>query len=392
MRLLDAALLPYAIPLRRAYRSARGRHTDRRGYLFRLEGPDRIVGIGEAAPLDDRTETLDGARAALEAVVRWVRSGAHGAEELLARLPPPGGSRDRDRAAQPPGPLPELHGAPAARAAVATALFDLLSRREELPLHRWLADRWTGGRRPPAWVPVNAVLPGAPPERLARAAAEAVRRGFRCLKLKVGLDDGTDVAGARAVRAAVGAGVGIRLDANGAWSFEQARERLRELEPLHIEYVEQPLPAAEYGAMARLRAISPIAVAADEAVRDPFSARRLVEAGAADVLVLKPAVLGGPDVALEIAHDVEVAGIAAVVTSALDGVTGRLAALHTVAALGPRPRASGLATGTLLSHEVARGEERLERGRLLVPDAPGLGAYWPEEPGAPPTATRTIGP
>ena len=64
--------------------------------------------------------------------------------------------------------------------------------------------------------------------------------GLRDIKVKVGFDD--DVARVTAVREALGPGASLRLDANGAWSFDRAVEVLNAVAPLRIAAVEQPLP------------------------------------------------------------------------------------------------------------------------------------------------------
>lgn len=391
-RILDARVLPYSLPLTRPWRTAEGERRRREGALLAVRatwagdggeargelgvagGDLGRQGLGEAAPLPGRTETLDRCRETLERAAGGLRTERPALEEALEWLeawlrelrPTPAGSR-------------------AARAAVATALLDLRAREAGLPLAWWLAAPVPGGAEPATRVPVNAALPAGSLDETVEAARRAVAGGFRCLKLKVGREPDRDLERVRAVRDAVGTEVDLRLDANGAWTVAEAPRRLKSLASLGIEYVEQPLPAgsdaesrgAALADLARLRESSPIPLAADESASDPAAARAVLVRRAADVLILKPATLGGPDVALDVALRARRVGVEVVVTSALDGVVGRLAALHTAAALGPELRACGLATGGFLAAEVAEGEERLEAGSLSVPAGPGLGARLP---------------
>lgn len=368
MKIVTAEVVDYALPLRAPYRTARRERGERRGFLLRLVGEAGPEGLGEAAPVEGRTEGLPEARGALEAFACGVEGAGLGAEELLAVL-----AGVAETAALR---VPSLE-TPAARAAVATATFDLLSAAEGLPLCAWLSDTWLDRRAPADRVPVNAMLPILDLEATVEAATGAVLRGFGCLKLKVGLDDAGDVERVRAVREVVGPDVLLRLDANGAWSFDRAVAVLRELEDVAIEHVEQPLPPEALAAARRLRLETGIAVAADEAVGDAVAAVRIVRAHAADRLVLKPSTMGGPDEAIRAARVAEDAGLGVIVTTALDGLAGRLAALHTAAALGPGLPPCGLATAEFLAREIAAGEERLEGGELEVPDTPGLGARLP---------------
>lgn len=367
-------MAPYSLPLPRPWRTAEGERRYREGALVALRAEGGEEGLGEAAPLAGRTESLKRCREALERAAAALGTERPALDETLGWLE-----------ARLPELRPTPDGARAARAALATALFDLRAREAGVPLARWLAARSRLGEPAATRVPVNASLPAGSPDETVEAARRAVAGGFRCLKLKVGRDPDGDLERVRAVRDAVGTEIDLRLDANGAWTVAEAPRRLESLAPLGIEYVEQPLPAGSDGEsratalaeLGRLREASPIPLAADESASHPAAARAVLEWRAADVLILKPATLGGPDVALDVALRARRAGVEVVVTSALDGVVGRLAALHTAAALGPELRACGLATGGFLAAEVAEGEERLEAGSLSVPAGPGLGARLP---------------
>lgn len=373
-RAVGARVLPYSLPLAKPWRTAAGERRRREGAIVAVSTLDEVEGLGEAAPLPGRTEPLDRCLATLERAAAALRSGRPGLEEAASWLE---------------GRLPELRPSPggdrAARAALAAALLDLEARSAGVPLAAWLAARFRPGQPVATRVPVNASLPLAPTRDTVDAALAAVTEGFGCLKLKLGRAPGKDLERVRAVREAVGPGVSLRLDANGSWLSAEAPRWLDELVPFDIEYVEQPLApgedpegrAAALAEMARLRASSPLPLAVDESASDASGARAALEAEAADLLILKPTVLGGSDVALELALEARRVGVDVVITSALEGVVGRLAALHTAAALGPGIRPCGLATGRFLASEVAQGDERFEAGALVVPEGPGLGARLP---------------
>lgn len=405
-RVLGARVLPFALPLALPWRTSAGERRERRGALLRIrtaggaggDAEDGLEGLGEAAPLPGRTEPLEPCLATLERVARTLRRDGPPLAEALAwleaRIPELGTGADAHRAA---------------RSAVATALFDLAARVHGRPLAAWLVDRWRPGGTPAERVPLNATLLLAPIPETAERARRRMAEGFRCLKLKTGGDAGEERERVRAVREAVGGGVAIRLDANGAWRPDEAARRLEGLAPHGIDYVEQPLSPDPPGAgseallrLAALRRTSPVRLAVDESAADEAGARAVLEAGAADVLVLKPATLGGPDVALRVAERAARAGVEVVVTTALDGAVGRAAALHTAAALGPGVSPCGLATAGFLAAEVAEAEESREGGDLRVPRGPGLGARLasdgglageaPTDVGGPGAATRSAGP
>jgi L-alanine-DL-glutamate epimerase-like enolase superfamily enzyme len=272
---------------------------------------------------------------------------------------------------------------PAARHGVALAVADAAAR----DAGERLADRLAGdagvGAAPAESVPVNATVGDGTPDETAAEAGRAVDAGFDCLKLKVGARDlDADVERVRAVRDAVGDGVALRADANGAWDRETARRALDALAPFGLAYVEQPLPADDLGGLAALRGgdraegtdggdgDERVPIAADESV----AARGIgavLDAGAADAVVCKPMALGGPDRALAAALLARSAGVDPVVTTTIDAVVARTAAVHVAAAV-PDVSPCGLATGALLDEDLAPDPCPVAEGAVAVPPGPGL--------------------
>lgn len=209
-------------------------------------------------------------------------------------------------------------------------------------------------------VPVNATVPAVE----AREVASVLARfdGASTAKVKVaeaGQSLADDLARVREVRRLLGPSGRIRVDANGGWTVEQAVEALAALGSCGLEYAEQPCTSVEELALVRSR--TDVLIAADESVRKAADPLHVVRAGAADVLVLKVAPLGGVRPALQIADE---CGLPIVVSSALDTAVGIRAAVALAAALPDLPYACGLATGSLLSSDVA--DYRAVAGALTV--------------------------
>ena len=218
-------------------------------------------------------------------------------------------------------------------------------------------------------VPVNALVPAVDADTAAELAAEAVAAGMTTVKVKVGggalAEDADRVA---AVRAALGPGGRIRLDANGAWDVEDAIAALARLARFDLELVEQPVAGLD--ALARVRRRSAVPVAADESVRSLDDARRLAELQAADAVVVKVQPLGGVRAALQV---IEAAGVAAIVSSLYETSIGLAAGVALAAALPELPYACGLGTAALLAGDVV-ADPLLPTGGVLpvrrpVPDA-----------------------
>jgi O-succinylbenzoate synthase len=174
--------------------------------------------------------------------------------------------------------------------------------------------------------------------------------GCRTAKVKVaerGQSDAGDIARVAAVRDALGPAGKIRVDANGAWDVERAARMLRALAPLRLEYAEQP--CATLDEMAALRRRVDVPLAADESVRRAEDPLKVRAAGAADIVVLKVAPLGGVRAAMRVAA---ACGLPVVVSSAVDSSVGLAAGVALAAALPELPYACGLATMSLLTGDI----------------------------------------
>ena len=381
---------PFHLPLSTPLSTAAGTIEEREGFLIRVDSEDTGIderdadgpaiddpgvgkpGVGEATPLTGWTESHETCRAALDR-----------AADVLAE--------DGPREA-----LAEIDDAPAARHGLALALADARAGSRNEPLYQTLGADGRIER-----VPVNATIGDGSPEETAERVMDAVERGFSCLKLKVGARPvPEDLERVRAVRDAVGDGVELRLDANGAWVRAEAEQALDGLVGLGVSYVEQPLSADDLAGHTELRRHTTesaldgttgsteggsgdsegrVRIALDESVAevgiDPILRRNV-----ADVVILKPMVLGGPDRAVAAARRARRMGATPVVTTTVDGVYARTGAIHVAASIqagfaadGGSPPACGLATADLLAEDLADDPAPVEDGKIRVPQNPGLG-------------------
>jgi L-alanine-DL-glutamate epimerase-like enolase superfamily enzyme len=272
-----------------------------------------------------------------------------------------------------------------AQHAVESAWLDLQAQGAGLPLAALLC------RAPQALklrVPVHLLVHSV------AAAQDAVQAGARILKIKLGAQPlADDVAYVAAIATAVGPTVQLRLDANAAWSLPVARQAVLALAKWAPAWLEQPVAATEVAAMAQLRRLRRVRIAADEAVHTAPQLQHVLACEAADVVVLKPMFVGGLLATCVLAaqawqHHVEV-----VVTHALESAVGRMAAAHVAAALhsercaaGLPSLACGLASSALaLCDDVAWGPQ-IVRGCCQLSSQPGLGLQWAQPWPVPPEA------
>src|SRR4051794_5354795 len=196
-------------------------------------------------------------------------------------------------------------------------------------------------------VPVNVTVPAVGPE-----TAHAIVRasGCRTAKVKVaepGQTPADDLARVEAVRDALGPAGAIRVDANAAWDVDTAVARIKELDRVGLEYVEQP--CATLADLVALRRRIDVRLAADEVVRRAADPLGVDLSEACDVVVLKVQPLGGVRAALRVA---EAHGLPCVVSSALETSVGIAAGVALAAALPELPFACGLATVALFTADV----------------------------------------
>ncbi len=210
-------------------------------------------------------------------------------------------------------------------------------------------------------VPVNCTVPAVGPQRAAEIVAAS---GCATAKVKVaerGQSLADDLDRVEAVRSALGPSGRIRVDANGAWSVDEAVTALRSLARFSLEYAEQPCASVEELAQVRRRAAVP--VAADESIRRASDPYRVRDLDAADVAVLKVQPLGGVRACLEIAERIR---LPVVVSSALETSVGIAAGVALAAALPELPYACGLATVSMFTADVVAEPLVPVKGRLPV--------------------------
>jgi muconate cycloisomerase len=351
VRLNSVEVIPYALPFKQPYVTARGVLRQREMVLLRVRDGDGVVGLGEAVPLSLRGGT--GLGQVIRELEEWAE---HQAVEIEGLSAP-------------------------ARCAVAVARMDLMGRRA--------AD---GGSGNDEAVPCNATLVAGEAKAVAADAEAWAADGFGTFKLKLGaesastrLEEGLtrtrkseDVEQVRGVREALGPEVRIRVDANQAWDLETAKATLAALEPYGIELAEQPV--GTLAEMAELAQATSIPLAADESVASLDEAEEAAALGACAYTGIKLSKVGGPEEALRIA-DV----LPAYITSALDGPVGIAAGAQTALSLAETGHperlhlAHGLATQRLFAETIASVECELRNGMLHLPPGPGLGVEIDED-------------
>lgn len=258
------------------------------------------------------------------------------------------------------------------------ALLDALGKEQGASVGTLLAPP---GVAPYASVRVNAVIGARDAGMAAHAARQLAMAGYRCVKLKVGLeqDAKSEIARIAQVREAIGADIALRIDANEAWDVTQAQAVLSRCSAYNIQYAEQPLPRDNLAGLQVLRASIDMPIAVDEALDSLDSARALLAVQAADVFVIKPQVVGGLRATRQIIDEAAASGVQCVISSAIESGVGLSALLHLVAVMPAITLECGFATIDLLADDLIVEALSIINGEMAVPRGPGLGVTIDKE-------------
>jgi L-alanine-DL-glutamate epimerase-like enolase superfamily enzyme len=297
---------------------------------------DGVVGRGESAPVYYRGESAESGVAFLRERAAPLLGGDPFELERIGRA------------------VAKSGGEAAARAALDGALHDWVGRRLGVPLRRLLG---LPRAAPPTSYTIGIDSVEGTRERTRRAAA------FAALKVKVGGAD--DLERLRAVREASPAR--LRVDANEGWTLESARELVPGLVELDVELVEQPFPAADRESLRGLRELRPRPpIVVDEGCHDLRDVARA--AGLADGINVKLAKAGGVREAVRMVHAARALGLRVMIGCMVESQLAVAPAAH-VASLADWVDLDG---HLLLADQPYVGLE-LSDGRVLAPEAPGLG-------------------
>jgi L-alanine-DL-glutamate epimerase-like enolase superfamily enzyme len=332
---------PLDLVLRHTFRISRGASDMRHNLLVELREGD-LTGRGEAAPILRYGEDRASATAAVVSMAARLGEARH-FSHVVARAAVPG-----QRAAQ---------------AALDIALHDLAAQRFGVPVHAMLG-------LDPGETPLTSFTIGLDrPEVVVAKVKEAAE--YPILKVKMGSDDDRDVL--TAVRDTTDRP--LRVDANEGWTPEGALERLEWLARLGVEFVEQPLPAAQLDETRELRKRSPLPFYADESVHTAADIPGLV--GAFDGINIKLMKCGGIAEALRMIAVARAHGLKVMLGCMIESAVAITAAAH----ISPLVDAADLDGNLLIENDPFEGA-LVREGRVVLPERPGLGVV--ERPGGGP--------
>lgn len=345
---VDEIFIPLAKPFKTALRTVENVED----IIVRVTADNGAVGYGEAPPTAVITgDTKGGIRCAIEEFIRPALLGME-VENL-------------------DGVMHRLHGCmvknTSAKAAVDMAVYDLYAQRFGAPLYRLL-----GGYRDT--VETDITISVNPVPQMIEDSLEAVRQGYRILKIKVGKEGEADVARIASIREAIGGDIRLRVDANQGWTAKQAVRIITAMEEkgLNIDLVEQPVPAHDLDGMRAITKAVATPILADESVFSPMDAAEIIRTRAADLINIKLMKTGGIWQALKICALAEMYGVECMIGCMLESKLAVSAAAHLAAAKRVITRAD-LDGPSLCRIDPYTGGPSYEKGVIRMTDAPGIG-------------------
>ncbi len=352
MKIAKISIGTISIPLITPFKTSL-RTIDRIGSMvIAVETENGMIGFGEAHPTGPITgESLGSVRGAINEFILPKLQGLRidSLEAILNTLDD------------------SIVGNTSAKAAVEMAIFDLFGKHYGIALYRLL-----GGFR--NQVVTDITISVNSPDEMANDARSAVDKGFKILKVKVGLNPELDIERIKAVRSAAGKDVLLRLDANQGWSVRDAVRIMSVLESIDdgIELVEQPVVAHDFYGLKEVKEKIDTPVLADEAVFSPLDAEKIITRHAADYLNIKLMKTGGLRAAMQICALAEMHNVECFMGCMMESKIGITAAAHLACAKSIITRCD-LDSPILCKTDPVKGGVNIEGSVLQVSEAPGLG-------------------
>ena len=269
-----------------------------------------------------------------------------------------------------------LYGSLYAQAAIGDALYDLVGKFLNVPIHALLGGKCRDTVR------VGAVLSMKPTvEELVEAAQGFFDRGFRHLGLKIGIDPVADLRNAKALRDRFGDDIVLRVDANASMNFDAAQTLLRKLQPYDIDAAEQPVAIWDVDGLAALARAVDMPIMADESVSTDHSLLDVIKKRAATVVQTKTAKNGGIHYIRKLWALAQASGMR-IYPGNHPSTSVATSAVAQMCASSPEPVMEGVfAVGVsgALADDIAENPIRPVDGEIPVPDGPGLGITLDED-------------
>lgn len=341
----------YSFPFKKPFRTSADTFSDRKGVILEIKEND-IVALGEAAPLPGFSKE------SLDEVIRQLKDQS----EEIKKMFHENTSLDT---------LQVFHRKnniyPSLQFALDTLAVDYLSQKSQTTAQDLLFDNAAKNLQ------ANGVVPLSDEGKTIDIVRELYDEGFRTVKIKIGRDFRYELEELKKIRSSYPK-LTLRLDANRAWGNDEAIENLNGLEPLDIEYCEEPLADPGVQNFQKLNKATGVPLALDESLLEIKDWESILPAISA--VIIKPMVLGGLSKLFATNRLANNHGNKVIYTTSLESGIGRAMTVILAAGLGNRDSAHGLSTGSLLTMDVWNDGTYINNGSVNLPDRSELGKRY----------------
>ncbi|AKL96480.1 L-Ala-D/L-Glu epimerase [Clostridium aceticum] len=308
MKITDIRTDEITVPLIKPFKTALRTANSIKSVLVIVETDSGEVGYGEAPPTGVITgDTIGSIKGAINEHIKKTLIGKEieNFEDLMIKLDT------------------SVLNNNSAKAAVEIALFDLYGKLYKAPIYKLL-----GGFR--TELTTDITISVNDPEEMAKDSIDAIKSGYKILKIKVGKDIKLDLKRMKAIREVVGDEVKLRLDANQGWNYKEAIQAINKMENdgFNIEFIEQPVKAKDFEGLKRVTDNVGVPIMADESVFSPVDAIEIIKNKAADLVNIKLMKTAGIRNALKICAIAEIYEVECMIGSMLETKLSVTAAAH----------------------------------------------------------------
>lgn len=322
MNLKSFEYKPFTASLKKPFRNSSFEIATREGYIIYITGEMGRTSLGEVAPLpgfsrESIADAADELRNAAELAPGFVEAGN---SAILKKF------------------FESVQFTPSVCFGIEQAMIGMLLKRDR---SLFLESFYNAS----SIIPVNTVI-DLNTEVLGEIE-EKMKFGFSTFKIKLGLKNfEDDLAAVKEIRSRFGFEINLRLDVNGKWSPEEAERNLISLEPLKIEYVEEPCGGIDN--IIKLAKSSPVPVAVDESLKSITDAERIIKESSVQFIIVKPMIIGAFFGTADLISLANSCGKNVIISSAFETPLGK-SLLVFLASLTGHSYAHGLDTAVLLS-------------------------------------------
>lgn|GEM_PF-2635809 len=353
MKIIALIKIPYTLPFKTPWLTAKGNLTRRQGFILQLKSNSGFIGLGDCAPIPEMgTETLSQAKQQIDQLIDEIKKNNPNILALLSYLK-------------------KLK--PAFAMALESAIFDVQSQQQEIPLAQFINPHST------AACYINANI-GSLDKQINNRAKLVIEQGYHRIKIKIAVKPPKDEICLleQLFDEFRNSPIKWRLDANQGWNMTQAKiiiQSLNQISSGNIDYLEEPISNPQLSQLNTLQDMAYFPLAIDESFCQA-DIRKIMQSGRIKHIVLKAASQGGISQLMNIYHRLQTADIQTTITSMLESSIGIMANLHLACAINNNV-CHGLATSHYFKNNL--GNTPIIKGnQMFLNSTPGLGATLKE--------------